>query len=95
MWRFLSHFITAVGCVIVTTFLFLERTVAGSNMYVSSIITVQMIICEFGYDYLAGILTDWENHKEHEDHYNSLLWKQSIFQSVNNYYPFMHLIVPS
>eukprot|EP00971_Amphidinium_carterae_P290837 5775532-Amphidinium_carterae.1 len=114
----------------------------AGNVYVSSYLAVQMLLCEYAYDYLAGVLTDWENHKvmlrsqehhvelfhmcvragyarccvlqhiawividiaqEHEfcscivqghaEHYNSLIWKQAIFQSVNNYYPFLHLIM--
>eukprot|EP00971_Amphidinium_carterae_P165810 3286505-Amphidinium_carterae.1 len=35
-----------------------------------------MQVLEYAYDYLAGILTSWENHKTHSAHYNSLLWKQ-------------------
>jgi len=93
LWRFTSQLCAAVSCVVVTMCIFLERSILAGNVYVSSYLAIQMLVCEYAYDYLAGILTDWENHKGHAEHYNSLIWKQAIFQSVNNYYPFLHLIM--
>jgi len=92
-WRFVSQLMAAICCVTVTMCIFLERSIMAGNVYVSSYLAVQMLLCEYAYDYLAGVLTDWENHKGHAEHYNSLIWKQAIFQSVNNYYPFLHLIM--
>mmetsp|Transcript_60355 Transcript_60355/g.111978 ORF Transcript_60355/g.111978 Transcript_60355/m.111978 type:complete len:949 (-) Transcript_60355:73-2919(-) len=91
--RCLAQGAAATSCLFVMMFIFVERILMGTNIWISSYLAIQMLVLEYAYDYLAGILTAWENHKTHSSHYNSLLWKQAIFQSVNHYYPFLHLII--
>mmetsp|Transcript_12591 Transcript_12591/g.28510 ORF Transcript_12591/g.28510 Transcript_12591/m.28510 type:complete len:941 (-) Transcript_12591:107-2929(-) len=91
--RCLAQGAAATSCLFVMMFIFVERILMGTNIWISSYLAIQMLVLEYAYDYLAGILTSWENHKTHSAHYNSLLWKQAIFQSVNHYYPFLHLII--
>mmetsp|Transcript_6067 Transcript_6067/g.13437 ORF Transcript_6067/g.13437 Transcript_6067/m.13437 type:complete len:951 (+) Transcript_6067:93-2945(+) len=92
-WRCVAQATAASSCIFVMMFIFVERILMGTNIWISSYLAIQMLVLEYAYDYLAGILTNWENHRTHEAHYNSLLWKQAIFQSVNHYYPFLHLII--
>jgi hypothetical protein len=42
---------------------------------------------------LTPILIDFENHEYQADYYNSYLWKQLLFQSVNRYSGFVYLAV--
>lgn len=95
----LSYFITllysfCVGSIVTA---FIHRSVA-SNGGMLSIWANLFLVAGFKifreiYNYLAKKLTLWENHKYHNDHYNSHLWKQIFFQFVNYYVPFFYLVV--
>merc|ERR1740138_1803241 len=57
------------------------------------LLVVQIKVLEFIFNWLAVLLTDFENHKYREDYYNNLLWKVVSFQMVNQYWPFIYLSV--
>jgi hypothetical protein len=40
---------------------------------------------------LAHVLVEFENHKFHEDYFNSYLWKLFVFEYINNYSAFFFL----
>lgn len=76
---------------------FMHRAIANNagvlSIWALIYFVAQLKIFQFVYNYLASALTVWENHKYHRQHYNSLLWKQILFQFVNYYVPFLYLIV--
>jgi len=63
------------------------------NLVASIVLAVIITIFSLLYDILVPILTDWENHKFQSQYYDSFLWKQFLFQSVNRYFAFFQLAV--
>jgi hypothetical protein len=57
------------------------------------LLAVQIKIFEVIWNILSPMLTDFENHRLQATYYNSLLWKQFIFQAVNNYSFFLYIAV--
>lgn len=92
-WRAVSGLATLGLCSMVAIFIWAFRTVIGSQQFLASslVLTVQIKVFEFLYDSIAQVLTDLENHRHHESHYDSYIWKQFIFQSVNHYLGFFYL----
>lgn len=93
--RLLSDAVTLVFCCIV--FLWV---VAWTNMfegkmdiYASVCLSLQIVVLGLIWNELTPRLTDWENHKYQSDYYDSYLWKQCLFQAVNNYSAFFYLAV--
>merc|ERR1719382_450556 len=63
------------------------------NVVASVVLALTITVCSMLYNVLVPILTDWENHKYQSSYYNSVLWKQFLFQSVNRYFAFFQLAV--
>eukprot|EP00747_Dinoflagellata_sp_TGD_P090853 gnl/TRDRNA2_/TRDRNA2_164860_c0_seq1.p1 gnl/TRDRNA2_/TRDRNA2_164860_c0~~gnl/TRDRNA2_/TRDRNA2_164860_c0_seq1.p1 ORF type:complete len:930 (-),score=135.81 gnl/TRDRNA2_/TRDRNA2_164860_c0_seq1:109-2898(-) len=57
------------------------------------VLAMQIKVFELVYNLLAEALTNFENHRFSTSYYNSYLWKQIFFQSVNYYTPFIYLVV--
>eukprot|EP00747_Dinoflagellata_sp_TGD_P090856 gnl/TRDRNA2_/TRDRNA2_164860_c0_seq4.p1 gnl/TRDRNA2_/TRDRNA2_164860_c0~~gnl/TRDRNA2_/TRDRNA2_164860_c0_seq4.p1 ORF type:complete len:962 (-),score=158.54 gnl/TRDRNA2_/TRDRNA2_164860_c0_seq4:151-3036(-) len=57
------------------------------------VLAMQIKVFELVYNLLAEALTNFENHRFSTSYYNSYLWKQIFFQSVNYYMPFIYLAV--
>jgi len=92
-WRSVSCLATFCLCSMVALFIWAFRTVIGGEGFwaSSAVLTVQIKVFEFLYDSIAQVLTELENHRHHETHYNSYLWKQFTFQCVNHYLGFFYL----
>lgn len=92
-WRTVSGLATLGLCSMVALFIWAFRTVIGGDRFWASsvVLTVQIKVFEFLYDSIAQVLTELENHRHHESHYDSYLWKQFTFQCVNHYLGFFYL----
>jgi len=87
--------ITFFLCGVVTSCVVIwMKTFTGRSDMTSSLCLVAMIkVFEFLYNFVADILTKWENHKHYGEYHNSYLWKQFFFQAVNNYAVFFFLTI--
>lgn len=65
----------------------------GVNVLASLILALQITLFEKLYNFVVVSLVELENHKFNSDYFTSLLWKQFIFQSVNNYSAFAYLAI--
>eukprot|EP00747_Dinoflagellata_sp_TGD_P090857 gnl/TRDRNA2_/TRDRNA2_164860_c0_seq5.p1 gnl/TRDRNA2_/TRDRNA2_164860_c0~~gnl/TRDRNA2_/TRDRNA2_164860_c0_seq5.p1 ORF type:complete len:986 (-),score=182.33 gnl/TRDRNA2_/TRDRNA2_164860_c0_seq5:151-3108(-) len=82
-----------VAIVIVT---WVDRSLSDNgklSLEANIVLTILIKTFEFVYNLMATALTDFENHKYQSGYYNSYLWKQIFFQSVNYYMPFIYLAV--
>eukprot|EP00747_Dinoflagellata_sp_TGD_P090854 gnl/TRDRNA2_/TRDRNA2_164860_c0_seq2.p1 gnl/TRDRNA2_/TRDRNA2_164860_c0~~gnl/TRDRNA2_/TRDRNA2_164860_c0_seq2.p1 ORF type:complete len:954 (-),score=159.60 gnl/TRDRNA2_/TRDRNA2_164860_c0_seq2:109-2970(-) len=82
-----------VAIVIVT---WVDRSLSDNgklSLEANIVLTILIKTFEFVYNLMATALTDFENHKYQSGYYNSYLWKQIFFQSVNYYTPFIYLVV--
>jgi len=95
LWRYMSWSVVALMCLLVVAAIYIQKEIVENQvpMTLSLLVTAQINIFEFLFNRLAMVLTDWENHRRRVGHSNSYLLKQAIFQSVNNFYPFIYLIV--
>mmetsp|Transcript_52444 Transcript_52444/g.125308 ORF Transcript_52444/g.125308 Transcript_52444/m.125308 type:complete len:1031 (-) Transcript_52444:115-3207(-) len=95
LWRYLSWSVVALMCFLVVAAIYIQKEIVENQvpMALSVVVTAQINIFEFLFNRLAMTLTNWENHRRRVGHKNSYLLKQAIFQSVNNFYPFIYLIV--
>jgi hypothetical protein len=61
---------------------------------VSAVILSLMIkVFQMIFHALVNYLVEFENHKFHEDYFNSYLWKLFVFEYVNNYSAFFFLTI--
>jgi len=67
--------------------------VADSSLIASSTLSVMIKVFELIYGRIVRFLTDLENHKHEDSYYDSYLWKQFLFQTVNRYAPFFYLAI--
>lgn len=93
--RLLSDVVTLVFCGVVFFWV-----VAWTNMfegrmdiYASICLSLQIVFFGLIWNELTPVLTEWENHKYQNTYYDSYLWKQCLFQAVNNYSAFFYLAV--
>jgi hypothetical protein len=56
-------------------------------------VVMQMKVFELTWNYMAPILTQFENHKFESTYHNSFLWKHFLFRFVNAYGTFFYVAV--
>jgi len=78
-------------CVLVGIVVWIRIFNGRMHLYASICLCLQIKSLEFINDHLVQWLTDWENHRYMAEYYNSYLFKNFLFQSVNNYAPFLYL----
>lgn len=93
--RLCSALVTILFCLAVAGCIVLWFSVFEGNMGVvaSMCLTLQIKVFEAVFCGVVSVLTNWENHKFQSTFYDSHLWKQFLFQSVNNYSAFFYLAV--
>jgi hypothetical protein len=57
------------------------------------VLVINIKIFQTIFRFLTRWLTNFENHKMHEDYFNSYLWKLFLFEFVNNYSAFFFITV--
>jgi len=94
-WQLCSSAITLAFCAFVAVAIYAWDTIFDRhmNLIASIMLAIQIKIFETVYSFLVVYLLEWENHKYEKSHFNSFLWKQFIFASVNNYTAFAYLIL--
>jgi len=65
---------------------------AGRLTILSGILLVgQVKVLEVTFNYLTPVLTEFENHKYQHQYYESYIWKNFVFQAVNQYGPYFYI----
>jgi len=90
-----SALITILFCLVVVLVMMIWQNTFQDDMNIVASIVLAVIITIFSvtYNILVPILTDWENHKFQSQYYDSFLWKQFMFQTVNRYFAFFQIAV--
>lgn len=93
--RALSLLATILFCLTVACCIMLWYLVFEGSMHLTAslCLSLQMMVFETAANYLIPVLTEFENHKHQNNFFNSYVWKQFLFQSVNVYLPFIYLAV--
>jgi len=93
--RIASALTTLIFCGVVFAWVVVWTNMFEGRMDVTASICLSIQIVVFGviFSILTPILTDWENHKYQNTYYDSYLWKQILFQTVNSYTAFLYLSV--
>jgi len=95
--RTISSLILGLFCFIVMTsvgyleVLFPLNERSGTGF--STILAIQIKIFEMVYDRISKIFLYFENHEYAEGYCRSYFWKRFVFQCVNSYWPFMHIVL--
>mmetsp|Transcript_5159 Transcript_5159/g.11153 ORF Transcript_5159/g.11153 Transcript_5159/m.11153 type:complete len:964 (+) Transcript_5159:651-3542(+) len=91
--RFLSTMFTLVFCAFVGGCIILWTNIFEGSMDASASIWLSIMIVFFQqvYNLIVPRLTEWENHKHQSEYYNSYVFKQFLFESVNRYCAFFFL----
>merc|ERR1719375_573358 len=63
------------------------------NIEASVFLFLQIQLFQLLFAWLLPLLTEFENHRYQANYYNSYLWKQFLFQSVNQFLPFLHMVL--
>lgn len=91
----LSTLATFSFCLAVAFIIFTWASIFDGQMdiFASICLVIMIKIFQFTWDRVSMTLTNFENHKYMAEYHDSLLWKQVIFQFVNNYWAFFYLAV--
>eukprot|EP00929_Paragymnodinium_shiwhaense_P012618 TRINITY_DN11_c0_g1_i1.p1 TRINITY_DN11_c0_g1~~TRINITY_DN11_c0_g1_i1.p1 ORF type:complete len:911 (-),score=216.67 TRINITY_DN11_c0_g1_i1:96-2828(-) len=94
-FRFLSALLTLIFCAAVQIWVIIWIDIFEGHMDLgaSLCLTIQIKVFEFLFNAVVPKLVDIENRKYHTNYYNSYLWKNFLFQSVNSYSAFFYLAV--
>merc|ERR1719329_950150 len=77
--------------VAVCVFVWIQIFEGRMNMVASICLAIQIKVFELTFNVMANSLNEWQNHKYHGTHYDSLLLKQFCFRFVNSYATFFYL----
>jgi len=93
--RLCSTLVTLVFCGLVGVCIVIWTNIfeGKMNLLASICLAAMIFIFQTLYDIMVPILTTWENHKYQSTYYDSFLWKQFVFQSVNRYAAFFYLAI--
>jgi len=92
---FVTTLATLIICGIVLVVIFVWNSLFEGNMgLVASIcLTIQIQAFRLAYNCFVPVLVDWENHKFQRKYYDSYVFKQFLFQSVNSYAAFFYIAI--
>jgi hypothetical protein len=93
MRRLVASVLTTVFCVFVVFCILMWIGIfeGHMNLAASVCLSLQIKIFEFIYNSALPFWLEFENHKYQSAMYDSYLWKQMLFQSVNYYTAFLYL----
>lgn len=93
--RLLSNLVTMAFCGLVAVWIVVWTNIFEGNLdHVASLSLAFMIfVFQQAYNFLVPRLTEWENHKFQSTYYDSFVWKQFMFRSVNSYSAFFYLAI--
>eukprot|EP00747_Dinoflagellata_sp_TGD_P154190 gnl/TRDRNA2_/TRDRNA2_177478_c1_seq1.p1 gnl/TRDRNA2_/TRDRNA2_177478_c1~~gnl/TRDRNA2_/TRDRNA2_177478_c1_seq1.p1 ORF type:complete len:794 (+),score=119.13 gnl/TRDRNA2_/TRDRNA2_177478_c1_seq1:35-2416(+) len=91
----LTNFVTVVFITLVAAcvIIWVDTFNGKMNTVASVCLTIQIKIWEAVWNMLTPTLVDFENHEFQSQYYNSYLWKQVLFQSINFYSAFFYLML--
>jgi len=91
-WKAMLRWLTSAGVtaffcglVFVTVATWMHVFKGNLSLTATVMLAVQIKIFEFFWNWMAPVLTSFENLPNQQLYYNSLLWKQFIFQAINSY----------
>jgi len=93
--RFCTTLVTLISCGLVGICIVIWTNIfeGKMNLFASVCLAAMIFVFQILYDIMVPLLTNWENHKYQSTYYDSYLWKQFMFQSVNRYAAFFYLAI--
>eukprot|EP00747_Dinoflagellata_sp_TGD_P031056 gnl/TRDRNA2_/TRDRNA2_135040_c1_seq1.p1 gnl/TRDRNA2_/TRDRNA2_135040_c1~~gnl/TRDRNA2_/TRDRNA2_135040_c1_seq1.p1 ORF type:complete len:786 (+),score=117.30 gnl/TRDRNA2_/TRDRNA2_135040_c1_seq1:128-2359(+) len=93
--RLVTSSITVIFCGFVCLFVYVWMSIFEGNLNIlaSMCLACEIKVFELTWNFLVPKLVAFENHQHMAAHYDSYLWKQFAFQSVNYYSAFFYLAV--